>query len=286
MNKASYINRSQRNFPVSTEGLDFIQNQILLAAEYAKTAGANYILSGCVKNGNSVSDGTVIINGEILPFAGGALQDTIRIVETKQDITAGSNTYENAYLFRRVEFGSNVGNANTYSFSSLTKFPTNQFLLENSATKKEVEALMNLAMPIGAIVMWSGSVTGIPAGFALCNGATVNGIKTPDLRGRFIVGYSVRRADEAGRGESDYGEIGNIGGSEYVTLSVEQIPPHQHDISFKNERWGGSTHDRPFPADGGTASYTAKTKSGAASRNGAHENRPPYYTLAFIIKTV
>jgi hypothetical protein len=39
-------------------------------------------------------------------------------------------------------------------------------------------------IPTGVIVMWSGTVASIPAGWALCNGT--NG--TPDLRDRFIVG--------------------------------------------------------------------------------------------------
>ena len=46
-------------------------------------------------------------------------------------------------------------------------------------------------IPAGAIIMWSGSIGSIPAGYVLCNGS--NG--TPDLRDRFIVGsgnnYSV-----------------------------------------------------------------------------------------------
>ena len=38
--------------------------------------------------------------------------------------------------------------------------------------------------PTGIIVMWSGSIVSIPAGWYLCNGA--NG--TPDLRDKFVVG--------------------------------------------------------------------------------------------------
>ena len=37
-------------------------------------------------------------------------------------------------------------------------------------------------LPSGVIVMWSGTTSNIPTGWALCNGA--NG--TPDLRNRFI----------------------------------------------------------------------------------------------------
>jgi 23S rRNA maturation mini-RNase III len=39
-------------------------------------------------------------------------------------------------------------------------------------------------VPSGVIVMWSGTITNIPTGWALCNGS--NG--TPDLRSKFIVG--------------------------------------------------------------------------------------------------
>lgn len=41
----------------------------------------------------------------------------------------------------------------------------------------------NAAMPQGGIIMWSGTIASIPAGWALCNGA--NG--TPDLTDKFIV---------------------------------------------------------------------------------------------------
>jgi hypothetical protein len=39
-------------------------------------------------------------------------------------------------------------------------------------------------VPAGAIIMWSGSIGSIPAGYVICNGS--NG--TPDLRDSFVVG--------------------------------------------------------------------------------------------------
>mgnify|MGYP000550657856 CR=1 FL=1 len=42
--------------------------------------------------------------------------------------------------------------------------------------------------PVGGIIMWSGDT--IPDGWVLCNGQDTNGRETPDLRGRFVVGYS------------------------------------------------------------------------------------------------
>jgi len=72
------------------------------------------------------------------------------------------------------------------------------------------------ALPRGTIIMWSGSVAQIPSGWALCDGK--NG--TPDLRGRFIVGYDAA--------DSDYAAIGSTGGEKKHTLTKEELPPHGH----------------------------------------------------------
>ncbi|MCX5905264.1 MAG: hypothetical protein NTV89_17740, partial [Proteobacteria bacterium] len=53
-----------------------------------------------------------------------------------------------------------------------------------SAGNAETANSASNGVPQGAIMMWSGAINQIPAGWALCNGT--NG--TPDLRDRFIVG--------------------------------------------------------------------------------------------------
>lgn len=65
----------------------------------------------------------------------------------------------------------------------------------------------------GIIVMWSGSQSNIPSGWVLCDGN--NG--TPDLRNRFIVGAG-----------SVY-SINSTGGEATHTLSVAEMPSHNHD---------------------------------------------------------
>jgi microcystin-dependent protein len=117
-------------------------------------------------------------------------------------------------------------------------------------------------IPPGVIVMWGGLVANIPTGWALCNGA--NG--TPDLRDRFIVGAGSKYA------------VGNKGGADSVTLTVNQIPAHTHTIgSFQKMDWG--THNNTDQLTPGTSSKSASTGGGQA-----HENRPPYYALCFIMK--
>jgi len=53
------------------------------------------------------------------------------------------------------------------------------FCVKNSASQMD-------DTPGGVIVMFSGAVADIPEGWAVCDGELHNGIRTPDLRGRFI----------------------------------------------------------------------------------------------------
>lgn len=119
------------------------------------------------------------------------------------------------------------------------------------------------SIPSGGIIMWSGST--VPDGWALCNGE--NG--TPDLRGRFVLGVSDTHA------------MGETGGSENVTLTVEQMPKHTHDFQ---ENFG-------YVNSGGyTGIYFQKIntnyfiESKMAGGDQPHPNMPPYYTLAYIMK--
>lgn len=45
-------------------------------------------------------------------------------------------------------------------------------------------SISSAVLPTGSIIMWSGSIGSIPAGYVLCNGSS----GTPDLRDRFVVG--------------------------------------------------------------------------------------------------
>ena len=122
-------------------------------------------------------------------------------------------------------------------------------------------------VPIGAIIMWSGSTSNLPDGWVLCNGQ--NG--TPNLSNRFIVGAG-----------SSY-NVGATGGENMVTLSENQIPSHSHNTSFKVAGVAGavteSKTDFYYTKDGGGSQSKATNPSGGGL---AHENRPPYYALAFI----
>jgi hypothetical protein len=113
---------------------------------------------------------------------------------------------------------------------------------------------------LGTIIMWSDTIDTIPDGWVICDGN--NG--TPDLRDRFIVGAG-----------SNY-SVGDIGGANEVTLSVNQIPPHTHEVPDGTTGGGSGAQNGPLTGD---------TLSSQSTGGGQpHENRPPYYALAYIMR--
>ena len=126
-------------------------------------------------------------------------------------------------------------------------------------------------VPRGGIIMWSGAIGSVPSGWSLCNGA--NG--TPDLRNRFIVGAG-----------STY-DVGDVGGDNTVTLTVDQMPAHTHRIarSKDGQDYGGADNVFNLSNPAKNLPYTNDTELvQETGGDQAHENRPPYYALAYIMK--
>lgn len=119
-------------------------------------------------------------------------------------------------------------------------------------------------IPIGAIMLWGAGT--IPNGWAECNGQTVKGFTTPNLRGRFVVG--------AGTSDITY-NLNATGGTSTVTLTLDQIPAHSHTIPGRTG--GGPTGGIDFPSS--TVSNVSTSSAGGGQ---AHENRPPFYVLRYI----
>ena len=129
-------------------------------------------------------------------------------------------------------------------------------------------------IPLGGIIPWSGATTAVPDGWALCNGQTVNGRKTPDLRDRFVVGAGGEYQPNA------------TGGVARVTLTVEQMPAHTHDYKFTGADLSLSwDDDNYFYCQKNEYSNNKNTKT-TESRGGnqPHENRPPFYALCYIMR--
>ena len=121
----------------------------------------------------------------------------------------------------------------------------------------------------GMIILWSGAADAIPSGFVLCDGNN----STPNLSGRFVVGYDASN--------SDY-DVNDTGGSESVTLTVNQIPAHTHNINLAVRAFYQEPRNFGVGTDG---SANNSEDTGSTGGGQSHENRPPYYALCYIMKT-
>ena len=170
-----------------------------------------------------------------------------------------------------------------------------------------------LDKPSGTLEMWGGSKDAIPAGYLICDGAAVNRVtyaalyaaigtrygagdgattfNVPDIRDRFPRG--------AGAGD----QPGATGGEDTHALTANEMPQHNHAVNDP-----GHTHDvkrldtlssssgqymlsgvQAVGAEPSTPGYLDNANTGItlgnAGGNAAHENRPRFLEILFMIKT-
>ena len=139
--------------------------------------------------------------------------------------------------------------------------------------------------PSGVIVLWSGSIGSIPAGWYLCNGS--NG--TPDLRDRFVVGAGSTYAVDATGGSANAIVVSHTHTA--TSTSTVTDPGHSHTggVSLYNNpasTGGGSASGGPSNTGSNTTGITVATTTTVDSQgtSGTNANLPPYYALCYIMK--
>lgn len=149
----------------------------------------------------------------------------------------------------------------------------------------------------GMIMLWSGSIASIPAGWVICDGTS----GTPDLRDKFVVGAGSTYAVGATGGATTH-DHGGVTGSH--TLTTSEIPAHSHAMFSNNlndtPASGASSIARGTTNSPGEEEYEVTTGSGTptigvtadAGSGSGHDHTvasgsslPPYYALAYIMKT-
>jgi len=179
--------------------------------------------------------------------------------------------------------------------------------VNSKADSSELQALA--PVPSGGIIMWSGTINSIPIGWSICNGT--NG--TPDLRERFVVGAGgTYNVDETGGQNSvqltesqmpSHDHTMSSAGNHTHSGSTDFDPGHTHEyvralsgndndrgtqfseISVDNQESvqtstaGAHDHSLNINSNG---DHTHNINNAGSDQS--HENRPPYYALAFIMK--
>ena len=126
---------------------------------------------------------------------------------------------------------------------------------DSSIPISAIDGTINNGIPIGTIVMWHGSLTTLPNGWLLCDGQN----NTPDLRGKFVIGYDSRDASF---------NI-DMSGATFLTDPVTQQPPENR-----------STFAIAKTEDNG--SWVDSSNNTQNVNNTSYQNI--YYTLAYITK--
>jgi len=214
--------------------------------------------------------------------------DTFKVLTEEQNL--GSNdVYINS--MSQINFAENNKNLKTII----------EDIIDNKSSKTE----LNNAMPELSVISYAGSTA--PTGWQLCDGTALkytNGyfvsntdertssfnknttgdlILTPDLKGKFILGNG---------GTGDNKALHNVGGEENHTLTVDEMPKHDHKLfspghgNTQNGNTNGSIQWHQYNKwwwsiiDGKPIDFDSSEKGG----DQPHNNMPPYYVLTYIIK--
>jgi microcystin-dependent protein len=125
------------------------------------------------------------------------------------------------------------------------------------------ERIDNEGMPLGAIIMWSGTIDGngnpviggIPdTNWHICDGTEL----TPDLRDRFVVGSGLNYF------------TGDMGGANSVTLTASQMPGHDHTLFGSISV--ALNHNHTLSGSISGAGYHNHPKSGSINSGGSHSH--------------
>lgn len=148
-------------------------------------------------------------------------------------------------------------------------------------------------IPSGLIAIWSGATGAIPSGWLLCDGT--NG--TPDLRNSFVLGagnsYSVGQTG----GSTDAIVVSHTHTATSTSTSTVTDPGHAHQYNDTGNYAGGSgsgaavTQGSPnnratsTASTGITVATSTSTTNQSTGTSGSGANMPPFYALAFVMKS-
>lgn len=185
-----------------------------------------------------------------------------------------NNPWQNPYIISSTVSSFTVTTSVPQEWTNLVArdLPTSSVSVNVVTSTIPAPGAPDQSLPIGAIVMWSGSVSNIPVNFQLCDGT--NG--TPDIRDKFVVG--ARQDSGATAMTTVSGSLTKTGGEAYHTLTIDEMPSHAHSYTqaVSGSGWGG---DKGSQSTGSRTSATGYTGGGRP-----HNTLPPYYALCFIMK--
>jgi hypothetical protein len=110
------------------------------------------------------------------------------------------------------------------------------------------------SLPRKSMILWQGSINAVPVGWALCDGSTVNGVVTPDVRNKYAKGASATSTAHGTVGgasthshtathahSSSSSATSNASAAAPGQLAI--APVHAHTLSTENPGTDAPTHE-------------------------------------------
>lgn len=216
--------------------------------------------------GISVADGTAVTQKRIRLTAGGSgsgVQDIFLVAGYNTTITrSGNDTLTIATGLTQLR----APDTSPYIEGQITFLGSGGTRVSQNLQTITVDSD---PFPIGGIIMWSGSINAIPTKWALCDGATVNGIVTPDLRNRFVIGAGELYTVASTGGSKDASLVSH----QHTGTTGTESQSHTHSgttgTESQSHTHSGTTGDNSV---GHTHSGTTGTQSANHSHSGNTSN--------------
>jgi len=239
---------------------------------------------------SSLSAGSLTL-GTALPIASGGTGSTSTTYANLTANVTGTLPVANGGTGAATLTANNVilGNGSS-AVAFVAPGTTGNLLTSNGTTWTSTAA--PTAFVTGMILMWSGTIATIPSGFLLCNGSS----GTPDLRDKFIIGAN---ADSGGAAKTNItGTPSQTGGTKdaivvsHTHTATVTDPGHLHSYGIGNASGSANQTDSDPAATLNAFIYNTNTAvtgitvaNSTEGSSGTNQNLPPYYALAFIMKS-
>lgn len=204
---------------------------------------------------------------------------------TQGSLTAGDITYSDGVHLQRLPIGSTPGDS----------------LVVNGAGTAPEWATSSDPHNAGMVISYAGTNASIPAGWLLCDGASVLTATYPALFTALGYAYGGAGANfnipnmvgVFAKGSAT--QTATTGGNNSLTLSITEMPSHTHTLSdpghiheLGGAYTGGSGPAGPLPSNYRNT-FTQSATTGITNNNtgggGSFDNQPAFLEMQYIIKT-
>ena len=213
MNTINFIQTG--GVPFTNDVAQQFENAYKIFNAYGAMAGDKTIISGCLENGSSVSDGFIYVNNELFYFEGGSKSDNIFLNVENIDKVFEDQTTKTLIKIRTLKFGNAI--ENVWAWSDFKRIDTMLSLMLRLDTLEASQTITNAKLAIftqgGVVFPWFKAVEDIPEGFA----------PVWNIAGKTIVGLDPN--------DTDFDTVGKLFGSKKHKLTTSELPKHRFKLA-------------------------------------------------------